>query len=95
MRGNGRVLCICKVSDVGIIRVFRGRRGARSRDRSKGRFDDVVALNCRPLDDHLRGTVIKIESLKGNHIEGIKTARSNRFERAMSFMNVRAALRSL
>jgi hypothetical protein len=31
------------------------------------RFDDVVCLNCRALDYHLKGTVFKIESLKGNH----------------------------
>jgi hypothetical protein len=33
----------------------------------QARFDDVVALNCRALDYHLKGTVFKIEFLKGNH----------------------------
>ncbi len=31
------------------------------------RFQDVVCLNCRALDYHLKGTVFKIEQLKGNH----------------------------
>jgi ribulose 1,5-bisphosphate synthetase/thiazole synthase len=35
--------------------------------RNNSRFDDVVALNCRALDYHLRGTVFKIEMPKGNH----------------------------
>lgn len=33
----------------------------------QARFDDVVALNCRGLDYHLKGTVFKYASLKGNH----------------------------
>lgn len=35
--------------------------------RSQARFDDVVALSCRALDYHLKGTVFKIEFLKGNY----------------------------
>jgi len=35
--------------------------------RKNSRFDDVVALNCRALDYHLKGTVFKIEMPKGNH----------------------------
>jgi hypothetical protein len=31
------------------------------------RFKDVVALNCRGLDYHLKGTVFKWSSLKGHH----------------------------
>jgi len=38
-------------------------------DEVKGnqRFRDVVALNCRPLDYHLKGTVFKISYLNGHH----------------------------
>ncbi len=38
-------------------------------DQVKGnaRFDDVVALNCRALDYHLKGTVFKISGIKGHH----------------------------
>jgi hypothetical protein len=35
--------------------------------RNQARFDDVVALNCRGLDYHLKGTVFKYAALKGNH----------------------------
>lgn len=35
--------------------------------RNQARFDDVVALNCRGLDYHLRGTVFKYTALKGHH----------------------------
>jgi hypothetical protein len=35
--------------------------------KGQARFDDVVALNCRPLDYHLAETVFKIESLIGHH----------------------------
>lgn len=35
--------------------------------RNQARFDDVVALSCRALDYHLKGTVFKIEFLKGNY----------------------------
>jgi len=35
--------------------------------KGQSRFDDVVNLNCRALDYHLKGTVFKIEFLKGNH----------------------------
>jgi hypothetical protein len=35
--------------------------------KGQSRFDDVVALNCRALDYHLKGTLFKIEFLKGNH----------------------------
>jgi len=35
--------------------------------KSQVRFDDVVTLNSRALDYHLKGTVFKIEGLKGNH----------------------------
>ena len=31
------------------------------------RFDDVICLNCRALDYHLKGTVFKMEFLEGNH----------------------------
>jgi len=31
------------------------------------RFDDVVALNCRALDYHLKGTVFKISHITGHH----------------------------
>ena len=31
------------------------------------RFDDVVALNCRALDYHLKGTVFKISGITGHH----------------------------
>jgi len=34
---------------------------------NQARFEDVVALNCRALDYHLRGTVFKISFLKGHH----------------------------
>lgn len=34
---------------------------------NEARFDDVIALNCRPLDYHLKGSVFKIEMLKGHH----------------------------
>ena len=34
--------------------------------KNQARFDDVVNLNCRALDYHLKGTVFKIEMLKGN-----------------------------
>lgn len=38
-------------------------------DEVKGnaRFDDVVALNCRALDYHLKGTVFKISGITGHH----------------------------
>ena len=35
--------------------------------KNQARFDDVVALNCRSLDYHLKGTVFKISSVKGHH----------------------------
>ena len=35
--------------------------------KNQARFDDVVALNCRALDYHLKGTVFKISSVKGHH----------------------------
>ena len=35
--------------------------------KNQARFDDVVALNCRALDYHLKGTVFKISSLRGHH----------------------------
>lgn len=35
--------------------------------RNQARFDDVVALNCRGLDYHLKGNVFKYTSLKGHH----------------------------
>lgn len=35
--------------------------------RNQARFDDVVALNCRGLDYHLKGTVFKYTGLKGHH----------------------------
>ncbi|HOS63972.1 MAG TPA: FAD-dependent oxidoreductase [Candidatus Latescibacteria bacterium] len=35
--------------------------------RGNARFDDVVALNCRGLDYHLKGTVFKYTGLKGHH----------------------------
>lgn len=34
---------------------------------TNARFDDVVALNARVLDYHLKGSVFKVERLKGNH----------------------------
>jgi hypothetical protein len=34
---------------------------------NQSRFDDVVALNCRALDYHLKGTVFKIAFLTGHH----------------------------
>ena len=34
---------------------------------NQSRFDDVVALNCRALDYHLKGTVFKISFLEGHH----------------------------
>jgi len=34
---------------------------------SNARFPDVVALNCRALDRHMKGEVFQIEFLKGNH----------------------------
>jgi len=33
----------------------------------QARFKDVVALNCRALDYHLKGTVFKLEWVKGHH----------------------------
>ncbi len=38
-------------------------------DEVKGgkRFDDVVALNCRALDYHLKGTVFKLSHIAGHH----------------------------
>jgi len=35
--------------------------------RNCARFDDVVALNCRGLDYHLKGTVFKYTGVKGHH----------------------------
>lgn len=35
--------------------------------RRNARFPDVVALNCRALDRHLKGEVFKYELLQGNH----------------------------
>lgn len=35
--------------------------------RNQSRFEDVIALNCRALDYHLKGTLFKISHLKGNH----------------------------
>lgn len=35
--------------------------------KGQARFDDVVCLNCRSLDYHLKGTVFKISSPPGNH----------------------------
>ena len=35
--------------------------------KQQARFDDVVALNCRSLDYHLKGTVFKVERLGGEH----------------------------
>ena len=35
--------------------------------KNEARFDDVVALNCRGLDYHLRGTVFKISFFDGHH----------------------------
>ncbi|OQB37936.1 MAG: tricarballylate dehydrogenase [Candidatus Latescibacteria bacterium ADurb.Bin168] len=35
--------------------------------RGNARFADVVALNCRGLDYHLKGTVFKFTGLKGHH----------------------------
>jgi hypothetical protein len=35
--------------------------------KNNSRFKDVVALNCRALDYHLKGTVFKIEHLRGHH----------------------------
>jgi len=34
---------------------------------NQSRFNDVVALNCRALDYHLKGTVFKISFLEGHH----------------------------
>lgn len=34
---------------------------------NQARFDDVVALNCRALDYHLKGTVFKLSFLTGHH----------------------------
>jgi ribulose 1,5-bisphosphate synthetase/thiazole synthase len=34
---------------------------------NNARFDDVVALNCRALDRHLKGDVFKYDLLTGNH----------------------------
>jgi len=34
---------------------------------NQARFDDVVALNCRGLDYHLKGNVFKYTALKGHH----------------------------
>jgi hypothetical protein len=34
---------------------------------NQARFDDVVALNCRGLDYHLKGTVFKIAFFQGHH----------------------------
>ena len=34
---------------------------------NQARFDDVVALNCRGLDYHLKGTVFKYSPVKGHH----------------------------
>jgi len=34
---------------------------------TNARFPDVVALNCRALDRHLKGDVFKFDLLKGNH----------------------------
>jgi len=34
---------------------------------NNARFDDVVALNCRPLDRHLKGEIFEISFLEGNH----------------------------
>ena len=33
----------------------------------QARFDDVVALNCRGLDYHLKGTVFRFTPVKGHH----------------------------
>jgi len=35
--------------------------------KSQSRFEDVVALNCRGLDYHLKGTVFKWSPLLGHH----------------------------
>ena len=35
--------------------------------KSEAHFDDVVALNCRALDYHLKGTVFKISHLERAH----------------------------
>lgn len=35
--------------------------------KQQARFHDVVALNCRPLDYHLKGTVFDIKTVKGHH----------------------------
>jgi hypothetical protein len=35
--------------------------------KGQARFEDVVSLNARSLDYHLKGTVFKIQQLKGNH----------------------------
>ena len=32
-----------------------------------GRFDDVIALNCRALDYHLKGTVFRCTPVEGHH----------------------------
>jgi hypothetical protein len=34
---------------------------------NQARFDDVVALNCRALDYHLKDTVFQWRLLEGNH----------------------------
>jgi len=34
---------------------------------NNARFNDVVALNCRALDRHLKGEIFEIKFLKGNH----------------------------
>ena len=34
---------------------------------NNARFDDVVALNCRALDRHLKGEIFEISFLEGNH----------------------------
>ena len=34
---------------------------------NQARFDDVISLNARALDYHLKGTVFKISNLVGNH----------------------------
>ena len=35
--------------------------------KGQARFEDVVSLNARSLDYHLKGTVFKIQQLQGNH----------------------------
>lgn len=34
---------------------------------SQRRFEDVVALNCRPLDQHIKGDIFKYQIFEGNH----------------------------